>query len=171
VICVNHQSQVDILALSNLHGSWRWVSKVEIFRIPFLGWAMKSIGTPGVKRGDKASGQKMLEQCRVWLDRGVSILMFPEGTRSDDGSLLPFKPGAFKLALETGRPVLPIALDGTRFCLPKHSGDASGRGRAIVSVLEPIDVGPWREKQDVDGLALATRTAIETELARIRSQP
>src|SRR5581483_12147340 len=74
IICVNHQSQADILALSNLHGSWRWVSKVEIFRIPFLGWAMKAIGTPGVRRGDKESGQKMLEHCRVWLDRGVSIL-------------------------------------------------------------------------------------------------
>jgi 1-acyl-sn-glycerol-3-phosphate acyltransferase len=170
VICVNHLSQVDITALSTLHGNWRWASKAEMFWVPFLGWAMKAVGTPFVRRGDKQSGKRLLEQCRRWLDLGVSILIFPEGTRSSDGELLPFKPGAFKLALETGRPVLPIIIDGTREALPPKTLDVSGRAHVILSLLEPIDPAPWRAGMDVDGLSRAVHDAMAAELAKIRAE-
>jgi len=164
VICANHSSQVDILAISALHGQWRWVSKSEMFWFPFLGWGMKAIGSPFVRRGDKESGKKMLEHCRWWLDRGVSILIFPEGTRTEDGALQPFKPGAFKLALESGRPVLPVVVKGSADALPKKSIDMSHRARVVVSVLEPVDVTPWRSALDVDGLAAHVRAAMENAL-------
>ncbi|MBI3725868.1 1-acyl-sn-glycerol-3-phosphate acyltransferase [bacterium] len=169
VLCSNHQSQVDILAISALHGQWRWVSKREIFWIPFLGWAMKAIGCPSVTRGDRSSGQRMLEQCRSWLDRGVSILIFPEGTRSEDGALGPFRPGAFKLAIETGRPVLPIVVDGSKDALPKKSLDVFRRADVVVSVLEAIDPAPFRGTNDLEGLAALTREKVARELEALRS--
>lgn len=170
VLCANHASQVDILAISALHGQWRWVSKSTVFWFPFLGWAMKAIGTPSVRRGDKESGQKMLAHCRRWLERGVSILIFPEGTRSQDGELQPFKPGAFKLALESGRPVLPVVVFGSRDALPKKGIDVSRRARVLVSVLEPIAVEPWRAAFDVEGLSAHVRAKMGEELAKLREE-
>ena len=170
VICANHQSKVDILALSTLHGNWRWVSKREVFWIPFLGWAMKAVGTPFVKRGDKESGQKMLAHCRRWLERGVSILIFPEGTRSPDGELQAFKPGAFKLALESGRPVVPLVVVGASEALPKKGADMSRRAHVVVSVLEAIDVTPWQASFDVEGLSGHVRGLMGEELRRLRDE-
>jgi 1-acyl-sn-glycerol-3-phosphate acyltransferase len=166
VLSANHTSQVDILAISALHGQWRWVSKREVFWIPFLGWAMKLIGTPSVKRGDKESGQRMLAHCRRWLDRGVSILMFPEGTRTQDGSLLPFKPGAFKLALEAGRPVVPVVVVGAADALPKKGADMSRPAHVVVSVLEPV--GP--DGFSIQGLADAVHARMRDELTRLREE-
>jgi 1-acyl-sn-glycerol-3-phosphate acyltransferase len=166
VICSNHTSQVDILAISALHGNWRWVSKREIFYFPFLGWAMWAIGTPSVKRGDKESGQKMLAHCRRWLDRGVSILIFPEGRRTDTGELQPFKPGAFKLALEASRPVVPIVIVGASEALPKKGFDVSRPAKVVVSVLPAIDSTPWKEAFDVDGFAAHVRSKMTEELGR-----
>jgi 1-acyl-sn-glycerol-3-phosphate acyltransferase len=166
VLSANHTSQVDILAISALHGSWRWVSKREVFYTPFLGWAMKLIGTPAVKRGDKESGQKMLAHCRRWLDRGVSILMFPEGTRTEDGALQPFKPGAFKLALEAGRPVLPVVVEGAADALPKKGMDMSRRASVVVSVLEPVLPAGF----DVQGLSDHVHAKMREEIARLRQE-
>ncbi len=166
VLSANHTSQVDILAISALHGNWRWVSKREIFRIPFLGWAMKLIGTPSVRRGDKESGQKVLAHCRRWLDRGVSILMFPEGTRSEDGALQPFKPGAFKLALEAGRPVLPVVVVGAADALPKKGADMSRRASVVVSVLEPVAPAGL----DVQALSDQVHARMREEIARLREE-
>jgi 1-acyl-sn-glycerol-3-phosphate acyltransferase len=167
ILCANHASQVDILAISALHGQWRWVSKTAVFWVPFLGWAMKAIGTPGVRRGDKESGQRMLAHCRRWLDRGVSILIFPEGTRSEDGALQAFKPGAFKLALEARRPVVPIVVHGSRDALPKKGMDVYRRARVTVSVLEAIDPAPWVENLDLEGLAQHVRGVMAAELSRL----
>lgn len=170
VLCANHTSQVDILAISSLHGQWRWVSKREMFFFPFLGWAMWAIGTPSVRRGDKESGQKMLAHCRRWLDRGVSILIFPEGTRSKDGELQSFKPGAFKLALEAGRPIVPLVVVGASDALPKRGADMSRRARVVVSVLEAIDPAPWKEAFDVEGLAAHVRSKMADEISKLRDQ-
>jgi 1-acyl-sn-glycerol-3-phosphate acyltransferase len=170
VLCANHTSQVDILSVSALHGQWRWVSKREMFFFPFLGWAMWAIGTPSVKRGDKESGQKMLAHCRRWLDRGVSILIFPEGTRSPTGDLQAFKPGAFKLALESGRPVLPIVVFGADQALPKKGADLSRRAHVIVSVLAAIDTAPFKESFDVEGLSSHVRAKMADELYKLRDE-
>lgn len=169
VVCANHQSNADVFALCVLHGSWRWVSKLEVLWVPFIGWANFVLGTPFVRRGDKESGKKVLAQSKRWLDRGVSIILFPEGTRSADGNLQAFKPGAFKLAIETRRPVVPIVIEGTRQALPKGSSNVWGRAHVVISVLEPVEVEPFVEKFDVDGLSARVREVIAKELEQIRA--
>lgn len=169
ILCANHQSQLDILAISTLHGEWRWLSKAAVFRVPFLGWAMWSIGTPAVKRGDRDSGQRALEKCRAWLDRGVAVLFFPEGTRSEDGELRPFKPGAFKLALEAGVPIVPIVVEGAWGAMPRGSYDLWRPARITVSILASVDPAPFRAAFDVDGLAERVRGLMAEELARLRA--
>ena len=137
VVVSNHQSNADPFLLSELPWDMRWISKEELFKLPLLGWMMKAGGDIALKRGDRASVEKMFEACRQTLQAGVSVMIFPEGTRSKDGKMQAFKDGAFQLAIETQRPMLPMAVYGTRSCLPKGSpwlGDAT----AVVKVLDPV---------------------------------
>ena len=115
----NHQSLGDILLLYGLKSHFKWVSKSSVFRIPFIGWNMKLNRYVGLERGDRKSVVKMLQSCREHLRNGSAILMFPEGTRSRDGALRAFKPGAFSLARSEQVPIIPIVLDGTYEALPK----------------------------------------------------
>ncbi|MCK6586632.1 MAG: 1-acyl-sn-glycerol-3-phosphate acyltransferase [Polyangiaceae bacterium] len=137
VVIANHESTADPFLLSFLPWDMRWVAKEELFRMPIIGWLMRFGGDIPLKRGDRASVTAMFAEAKRTLAGGVSIMIFPEGTRSQDGELGAFKDGAFQLAIEAGVPVLPLAVAGTRECRPKGSlwfGEAS----AIVKVLEPI---------------------------------
>lgn len=138
VVVSNHQSQLDILAIYRIFFHFKWVSKIEVFRLPFLGWNMRLNNYIPLKRGDKESIRAMLEKCREALEEGSSICMFPEGTRSETGILRPFKPGAFQLAHELKLPILPIAIDGTIDVLPKYSLQLKSRTPMKVQVLPPI---------------------------------
>jgi 1-acyl-sn-glycerol-3-phosphate acyltransferase len=115
VFVANHNSQTDILAIYLLGRRFRWLSKESVFRVPFMGWAMKLIGYVGVRRGDKESQLKCMEESGVHLKNGVSIVFFPEGTRSRNGTLGVFKSGAFRLAKEANVDVVPLTLIGTAF--------------------------------------------------------
>ena len=108
VVVSNHQSQLDILVAFRLFFHYKWVSKIEMFRIPLIGWNMVLNRYVKLKRGDKESIGQMLRECEIHLDEGSSIFMFPEGTRSPDGEVKAFKPGAFQLALKKRAPILPI---------------------------------------------------------------
>ncbi len=121
VVIANHQGMGDIMMMYCLDLHFKWISKRNNFFVPFMGWFMFHAAYIPVKRGDKASVQACMEKARSWLTNGVSVLFFPEGTRSKDGEIQPFKPGAFKLALETGCDLLPVAISGTTDALPKHS--------------------------------------------------
>ncbi len=137
VVVSNHQSTADPFLLSSLPWDMRWISKESLFKLPLIGWMMQAGGDIPIKRGDKRSVEQMFEACRQTLAAGVSVMIFPEGTRSPDGKLQPFKDGAFQLAIEAQRPMLPLAVFGTRACRPKGSlwfGDA----KAVVRVLEPV---------------------------------
>lgn len=138
VMVSNHQSSLDILVLYRLFIPFRWVAKAEVFFLPFIGWNMTLNGYVKLKRGDKASVEKMMQECRDLLARNISIFFFPEGTRSKTGVMRPFKPGAFILAKETKIPILPIVLNHTRNALPKHSLEFHGRHHMEVRVLDPI---------------------------------
>lgn len=138
VVVSNHQSQLDILAIYRIFFHFKWVSKIEVFRLPFLGWNMRLNRYIPLKRGDKESIRIMLEKCRKTLQNGSSICMFAEGTRSETGILRPFKPGAFQLAHELKLPILPIAIDGTRSVLPKYSLQLHSKTPMKVQVLPPI---------------------------------
>jgi 1-acyl-sn-glycerol-3-phosphate acyltransferase len=138
VIVANHQSFGDILAIAATYLPFKWVSKQSVFKMPFIGWNMALNGYVPIVRGDKESAERMFAKCRRWIERGVSVVFFPEGTRSKDGEIKDFKPGAFKLALDTGAQILPILLDGTRDTLPKHGFVLRKGIDARVRVLHPI---------------------------------
>jgi 1-acyl-sn-glycerol-3-phosphate acyltransferase len=138
VMVANHLSLLDILVLFRLFTNFAWVSKIENFKVPVIGWNMRLNGYIPLVRGDKASAAVMMEQCRSTLQGGTSIMMFPEGTRSRDGRLQHFKPGAFQLAIETDCPILPILISGTGHALPKRGFVLQGKHSIGITVLDPI---------------------------------
>lgn len=138
VVVSNHESFTDILLISLLPWEMKWMSKIELLRIPVLGWDMRLAGDIPVDRADRRSAVKALQLSRAVLGRKVSVMIFPEGTRSADGEMLPFKDGAFRLAVDAGVPILPLALAGTGTALRKHDW-RFGRAIAEVKVLEPVE--------------------------------
>ncbi|MEH0021975.1 MAG: lysophospholipid acyltransferase family protein [Desulfobacter sp.] len=140
VLVSNHQSQLDILVLYRLLFPYRWVSKAAVFNLPFIGWNMRLNGDVRLKRGDKASISTMMARCEALLSQDVSIFFFPEGTRSRDGRVGPFKPGAFILAQKAGVPIQPVVLNHTRKALPKHSLTITKHKQMEVRVLDKIPV-------------------------------
>jgi 1-acyl-sn-glycerol-3-phosphate acyltransferase len=165
VVVSNHESFVDILLISHLPWEMKWLSKVEILRIPVLGWDMWLAGDVPVKRGTARSAVMAMRRCREILADRVSVIIFPEGTRSTTDEMLPFKDGAFRLAIDAGVPILPLVVRGTRTALPKH-GWRFGRSDAQVQVLEPVETAGLT-LADVQSLKHRVRTVI----ARARSEP
>jgi 1-acyl-sn-glycerol-3-phosphate acyltransferase len=138
VVVSNHESFADILLISHLPWEMKWLSKAELFRIPIMGWMMWLAGDVPVKRGFGPSALEAMERCRRALQNRVSVMIFPEGTRSRTSELLPFKDGAFRLAIEAGVPILPLAVSGTGTALRKHDW-RFGRSNAEVRVLDPVE--------------------------------
>ena len=163
VMVANHQSLLDILVLFRLFNHFKWVSKIENFRIPLIGWNMSLNRYIKLRRGDRASVIQMIGQCTRTLGQGNSIMMFPEGTRSVDGRMRAFKPGAFEMALKCERPLLPIVLDGTSNALPKRGFVLQGRHEITVKVLEPLPPASFAH-QSVDELTQRVRGLIAGEL-------
>ena len=168
VVVSNHESFVDILLISHVPMEMKWMSKSEFFKIPFVGWAMRMVGDIRLERGDKKSGVQALKDCRDRLDKRVSVMVFPEGTRSKTGELQAFKTGAFRVAIQAGVPVLPIAVLGSRDALIKHDW-RFGRSHAEARLLEPIST-EGLTKHDVDDLTEQARTAIAEALGDMRAE-
>ncbi len=145
IIVSNHQSLLDIIVAFGLFIHFKWVSKAEIFRIPFIGWNMVLNRYVRLKRGDKRSIEKMMARCEETLSEGSSLYMFPEGTRSKTGELKDFKPGAFILAKKMKVPILPVVITGTRDALPKNSLNVQGRHRINLNVLDEIPYEKFSE--------------------------
>ena len=139
VIVANHASLIDILVLYCLYRPFKWVSKAENFKIPFVGWGMVLNDYVPLVRGDRDSVVRMMAECDRHLAMGSPVLFFPEGTRSRDGGLGAFKDGAFELAVRHGVPVVPVALHGTGRALPKHGMVLEAHVDAHVEILEPLD--------------------------------
>lgn len=141
VIVSNHQSLLDILlVLAKLPLHFKFIAKRELFWIPFFGWHLWLAGYIPLKRGDMESGRGCLVKAGQWLGRGVSVLFFPEGTRSPDGKIHSFKPGAFKLALEGKVDILPLVIVGTRDAIPKHSWRVEKRSLLWLEIQRPVSV-------------------------------
>lgn len=167
VIAANHESLADILVLFGLYRPYKWVSKQSVFKVPLIGWNMRLNRYVGLVRGNKESILKMLADCEYWLDRGVPVLIFPEGTRSSDGQVKPFKDGAFHLAVRKKCPVYPVVLTGTARSLPKHGFVLRETADCRVRVLDPVD--PAQFGGDVERLREHVRTLIVDEKARMQS--
>lgn len=138
VIVSNHQSTLDILVLFRLFVHFKWVAKAESFLVPFIGWNMVLNRYVRLRRGDRRSVASMMKRAEQVLREGSSILIFPEGTRSRDGALQPFKHGAFTLAKRAEVPILPIVIEGTGNALPRRGFVSTGRHRFRMRVLPPI---------------------------------
>ena len=102
-----------------------------------------------IRRGSKTSRAHFMKRARATLDAGLSILMFPEGTRSRNGKMGPFKPGAFLLARDTGYPILPVVISGTYEAMPPEHILLRNRIHAIFKVLEPVHVPPDADSDDI----------------------
>ena len=165
VVVSNHESNADPFLISFLPWEMKWLGKASLFRIPVAGWMMWMAGDIPVKRGDSDSAKEAMAACAEWLARGVPVMLFPEGTRSKDGQLLPFKDGAFRLAIETGADVLPLAVSGTGTSLPKHSWKF-GRAEGRVTVGAPLSTAGLT-LADLETLKARARTEIEALRARL----
>ena len=137
VVVANHQSMLDVPLLSRLPREMKWMAKESLFRVPWVGWMFALAGDIPVRRGDKESGQRAIRRAKKYLESGVSVMVFPEGTRTSTGELGPFRSGAFRLAVEAGVPVLPVAVSGTAAGMPR--GNPWVRPcRGTARVLEPV---------------------------------
>lgn len=121
IFMANHQSYVDVPALFSMPGQFRWMADADLFRIPVFGWAMLMAGYMPVNRGNAKEGVRALDKAKAWLGKGISVFLFPEGTRSHTGVFGRYQMGGFRLAVESGAPVVPVLVIGTRQLLPRGS--------------------------------------------------
>jgi 1-acyl-sn-glycerol-3-phosphate acyltransferase len=159
VVVANHESYADVFLISCFPWEMKWLSKDTMFKIPFMGWMMQMAGDIKLVRGNRDSAADAIVQCRDRLAKKVSVMIFPEGTRSRSWEMLPFKDGAFRLAIESGAPILPIAVTGTRNAMAKGTFRFLP-ARAIAQLLEPIDT-TGMTLADVGMLKQQTRERIE----------
>ena len=163
VFLANHQSIADIwLTLLTVPSSTRIVAKRSLFRIPIFGWALTVCGFVPIDRENRSSALQSLERAAEMVRRGRPIVMYPEGTRSRDGRLQPFKKGAFHLALKAGVPVVPMSIRGTFRAFPPRTLLVRP-GEVEVVLHPPIDPRPF-QPDDVAGLTALVREAIAAGL-------
>ena len=141
IVISNHQSLLDILAVAAaLPLSFKFLAKKELFFVPFMGWAMACAGYVPVDRSSHESGKRAVRRISELLKKHLSVLLFPEGTRSPDGKIHAFKMGAFKIARENHVEILPIVIEGTGTALPKKSLFLRKRSTFIVSIGQPVSL-------------------------------
>lgn len=147
IITPNHQSNYDIFALYGWIGlDIKWIMKKELKRIPGIGFGSEKVGHIFLDRSNQLAAVKSLEEAKQKLAKGSSVVIFPEGTRGDGNVLLPFKRGAFKLALELELPILPVTIKGTNKIMPGKSKTNILPGKANLIIHEPIDISSYNEK-------------------------
>ena len=159
VIVVNHQSLADIILLYKTKMQFKWVAKESLFKVPFVGWCLSLAKHIKLSRGEFSSIKKAYRDAANWLRSGVSVLFFPEGTRSETNEMREFQNGAFKIALKEKKPILPIVLDGTSRAIPKGSWVFATKVQCRLRVLPPIDSTAFGAAE-FDRLKNITRTQL-----------
>ncbi len=169
VVISNHQSILDILFMNSLGYRYKWISKIENYRMPFLGWYLRMADYIAIDRGNEESKVVMLDKSFSCLRKGLSIMIFPEGTRSPDNEIGFFRRGAFQLAIQAGVPLLPVVIDGTGGILPKH-GLVFGTGHDVkLKVLDPVHPEAFGT-DNPDELAQRLSAIMKKTLAGMRTQ-
>ncbi len=151
VICANHQSQMDIpLLFAHIPAGVRFLAKRSLFYIPIFGWMLAIARFIPVDRGKKGRARKSIMKAAKKMGNGPSLLVFPEGTRTHDGSLQPFKSGAFIIGIQAGVPILPVAIKGTYDILPRDYMNIRP-GRVTLTIGDPIETDQLtiKDKQDL----------------------
>ncbi len=140
IFMANHQSDIDILiVLAHIPGQFRWIAKKELFKIPIFGKAMKNAGYIEIDRQHHEKALKSLDEAAGKIREGKSVVTFPEGTRSKDGTIRPFKQGMFHLAIQAGVPIIPISIIGAHEIMPKRSL-AVRPGKVTMIIDRPVEV-------------------------------
>lgn len=168
MVVANHESFVDILLIAHLPFEMKWLSKSEFFRYPLIGWMMRMAGDIRLDRGDRKSKVRVLHEMQDRLTKQVSVMVFPEGTRSQSGELGDFYDGAFRIAIQAGVPILPLAVIGTRDALIKRDW-RFGSSHAEVRVLDPIPT-EGLTRADTAALRDRARAAIAAALDEMRAE-
>ncbi len=167
VMISNHQSLVDILAIYRFFTHYKWVSKIENAKAPFSGWNMRLNRHVLFDRKSKSGIVKMINDCVERIKEGSSIMIFPEGTRSKDGNIQRFKEGAFRVALETKSPILPIVLDGSANALPKNEYIFRNNSKIIVKILDEVPYESFKDLNEKE-VAIKMHDLISSELDKLR---
>ena len=144
VIVANHQSLADIIIIYKTHMYFKWVAKKDLLKLPFIGGLLWVNDHVLLSRGEFGSIKAVYRQAAGWLRRGVSMLFFPEGTRSGTDEMNEFQNGAFKLAIKEKRPLLPIFIGGTREAIPKGGWIFKTQVSGRLVVLPPIDTAKYK---------------------------
>ena len=139
VVVANHQSLADIAIMYETHMQFKWVAKESLFKIPFIGWCLSLTKHIKLSRGNFGSIKKVYREAAYWLRNDMSVLFFPEGTRSRTDKMNEFQNGAFKLAIQEKKPILPIVIDGTRDAIPKGSWIFKTKVKGKLTVLPPVE--------------------------------
>ncbi len=162
VVVANHQSMADIVMLFQTRMQFKWIAKDSLFRVPFLGWCMSLAKHIRLNRTNLSSIRKAYREASNWIDNGMSVMFFPEGTRSETGALGAFRNGAFKLAQKKKVAILPVAIQGTGEAMPKGKwifNTSSTIRMTVLPALEPEDY-----QGDVRLLMDTTRREIQKAL-------
>jgi 1-acyl-sn-glycerol-3-phosphate acyltransferase len=150
IVVSNHQSFFDIFSLlGHLPLQFRWIAKAELFRIPLLGWAMTRTGYISIERDSPKKAYRSMLDAAEKVRKGVSVLIFPEGTRSPDGILQPFKKGVFLIALKSQAPILPVAIRGTRDIMRKNDWRAYP-GHVEIRIFPSIETAGFSTDKEAE---------------------
>jgi len=157
----NHQSNFDIpVLLGGMMFQTRWLAKAELFKVPIFGRAMRRAGFISINRSDRESAFQSLRKAADIIRAGTSVLIFPEGTRSEDGKIRAFKKGGFVLAVDASVPVVPIVIRGTFQVMPKQRLRIRP-GPTAINILKPVETS---------GHTRATRDELMGEISDIMVQ-
>ncbi|MBR5334195.1 MAG: 1-acyl-sn-glycerol-3-phosphate acyltransferase [Alistipes sp.] len=168
VMVMNHMSGIDIFAAYKVPLNFRWVSKREVFKVPFVGWLLPIHGDIPIERGNASEAMaKVLREGKMWLKRGATIAIFPEGTRSKTGEIGRFKAGAFNLAAEAGVDILPVVMTGTNKMF--NGWKVNWRSRVAIRVM-PVVKAETVAATDRKELMLQVRESMVEELAKLRAE-
>ncbi len=170
LVCCNHQSLIDSLAMLMIKHQVKFISHEKVFKAPLLGPYMKWCGYVAVDPKNPFPDPRVARDIKHWWELNESVCRYPEGTRSSDGELQPFKVGGFRLARDAGVTVVPVAIDGTHPILPKgrFTFERSVFHRIHVRILPPITAEEYGD--DAIGLCRKTHDAIEEALDEMRGR-
>lgn len=167
LIVANHASHLDPpVVYVGLRADIQALAKKEVFRVPLMGAVLRKAGCMPIDRGDKRRSSAAIDALAAALGAGGTVMVFPEGTRSGDGSLQPFKRGVFAAAIAAGSRIVPVALEGTHDLLPRHRRSIRP-GRVTLTVLDPVDARGYSYEQR-EGLADEVRGRIAARLGLAR---
>ncbi len=166
IFIANHRSYIDTTALFAYTGKRiGLIAKKEVLKVPVLGQGISFINFVTIDRSNPERARQTMENVRKIVDSGYSFGVFAEGTRAMPGELLPFKKGAFHLALQTGAAIIPVAIKNTDYLMGKKTGVVNPGIMEIV-LLPPIETEGLRAEKDLMDLLTQTREAVAAELGK-----